>query len=247
MISPDHDTTASQVENLPPIRGFLPSTLIDWPGRIAAEVFLPYCNFRCGYCHSPALLQGDTHEEIPFAQVRQYLESKRNWIDGVVICGGEPTLHDELPCLCRRFRDLGYAVKLDTNGSRPEMLQGLIDSGLIDGVAMDVKTVLDHRMEELARAEIDLEAIDRSITLLGESDIEVEFRSTCCPAFVDQEVVDWIARRIGREATYCLQRFEPQHCAEEVFRAMQPYSAPEMEHLLEVARRHCPKARLRTG
>lgn len=247
MISPDSGIVPSRTEQLPPIRGFLPSTLIDWPGRIAAEVFLPYCNFRCGYCHSPALLQRDTHEEIPFAQVRQYLESKRNWIDGVVICGGEPTLHDELPGLCRRFKDLGYAVKLDTNGSRPEMLQGLIDSGLIDGVAMDVKTVLDHRMEELARAEIDLEAIDRSITLLGESDIEVEFRTTCCPAFVDEEVVQWIARRIGREATYCLQRFDPQHCAEEIFRAMQPYSAPEMEHLLEVARRHCPKARLRTG
>ena len=247
MISPDHDTTVEHSEDLPPIRGFLPSTLIDWPGRIAAIVFLPHCNFRCGYCHSGALLQRDTNEQIPFVQVSRYLAGKRNWIDGVVICGGEPTLHEELPALCRRFKDLGYAVKLDTNGSRPEVLRQLIDRGLIDGVSMDIKTTLDQRMVELAGREIDLAAIDQSITLLGESDLEVEFRTTCCPAFVDQEVIDWIARRIGREATYCLQRFEPQHSIEEVFRSMQPYGAPEMEHLLEVAKGHCPKARLRTG
>lgn len=247
MISPDFDATVEHSQKLPPIRGFLPSTLIDWPGRIAAMVFLPHCNFRCGYCHSGALLQRDTNEQIPFAQVNQYLQDKRKWIDGVVICGGEPTLHEELPALCRRFKDLGYPVKLDTNGSRPDVLRRLIDSGLIGGVSMDVKTTLDQRMVELARAEIDPEAIDRSITLLQESDIEVEFRTTCCPAFVDQEVIGWIARRIGPQATYVLQRFEPQHCIAETFRSMQPYRDPEMEHLLEVAKRHCPKARLRSA
>ncbi|MBN2582479.1 MAG: anaerobic ribonucleoside-triphosphate reductase activating protein [Planctomycetes bacterium] len=247
MIRPEDVPSSSGSEGLPPIRGFLPSTLIDWPGRIAAIVFLPYCNFRCGYCHSGALLMADTNEEIPFEQVRDYLESKRKWLDGVVICGGEPTLHAELDELCRRLKALGYAIKLDTNGSQPEVIKRLIEARLIDAVSMDVKTALDHRMVELARAEVDLDAIERSIDLLQQSSLEVEFRTTCCPAFVDEETVEWIARRLGPEAAYVLQRFEPQHCLEAVFRAMQPYAAPQMEHLLEVARRHCPKARLRNG
>lgn len=247
MIRPDDLPSSSSQQGLPPIRGFLPSTLIDWPGRIAAMVFLPYCNYRCGYCHSGALLMADTHEEIPFDQVRDYLESKRKWLDGVVICGGEPTLHSELDELCRRLRGMGYAIKLDTNGSQPEVLQRLIEAQLIDAVSMDVKTVLDHRMAELTRAEVDLEAVDRSISLLEASPLEVEFRTTCCPAFVDEEAIEWIARRLGPEANYVLQRFEPQHCLEPVFRSMQPYAAPQMEHLLDVARRHCHKARLRNG
>jgi pyruvate formate lyase activating enzyme len=247
MIRPDDMPSSSGHEGLPPIRGFLPSTLIDWPGRIAAMVFLPYCNFRCGYCHSGALLMADTHEEIPFDQVREYLESKRKWLDGVVVCGGEPTLHAELDELCRRLKAMGYDVKLVTNGSRPEVLERLIGAGLIDAVSMDVKTVLDHRLVELARAEVDLEAVDRSIDLLSGAPVETEFRTTCCPAFEDEEAVEWIARRLGPQAAYVLQRFDPQHCIESVFRSMQPYATPQMEHLLAVARRHCPKTRLRTG
>ena len=255
----DPDPQAGRAPALPPLRGFLPSTLIDWPGRIAAIVFLPSCNMRCPYCHAGRLLDPKADEEIPFGTVREFLEGKKNWIDGVVICGGEPTLHAALPNLCRAVGDLGFAVKLDTNGTLPEVVQQLIDDRLVDAVSMDVKTVLDARMVELARTDVDLEAIDRSISLLLEAPVEVEFRTTCCPAFVDAEVVRWIARRVAPApvdgessedrpaADYVLQRFEAEHCLDPAFREMTPYTDAEMAALLEAARSVNPRARLRSG
>jgi pyruvate formate lyase activating enzyme len=298
--SPDNDPGSSATrDDLPTIRGFIPSTLIDWPGRIAAIVFLPACNLRCAYCHAGDLLEPASDEVIPWPQVRRYLDGKRAWIDGVVICGGEPTLHATLANLCREIRALGLAVKLDTNGTRPDVLQRLIDQRLIDAVSMDLKTTLDGRMVELARADVDLEAIDRSISLLldasatgapaptvddrappavvGDAEhcrkpdrdappaaglprsaappaaVEVEFRTTCCPAYVDVDVIRWIARRIGPTpqrpggSTYVLQRFEPEHALDPACREVAPYSATEMDALLAAARAINPNSRLRTG
>lgn len=252
-IDPDGNTAAAEAPtDLPTLRGFIPSTLIDWPGKIAAILFLPLCNMRCPYCHAGDLLSPSGDEVIPWSQVRQYLDEKRSWIDGVVLCGGEPTLHATLPRLCNEIHDMGLAVKLDTNGSRPDIVSRLADQKLIDAVSMDLKTTLDYRMRELARTEIDIEAIDQTVTLLLASSLDVEFRTTCCPEFVDVEVVEWIARRIGPTADrpdgsdYVLQRFDPDHCLDPAFRQMPPYSAPEMEALLAAAKAINPKTRLRT-
>jgi pyruvate formate lyase activating enzyme len=239
--------------NLPPIRGFMPSTLIDWPGRIASIVFLPSCNLRCGYCHAGALLAPEAAEKIPFAEVRSYLEGKKNWIDGVVICGGEPTLHAGLANLCREFHELGFRVKLDTNGTRPEVLAALVDQSFVDAVSMDIKTALDGRMIALARCAVDLSALERSLTLLMAAAVEVEFRTTCSPAFVGVAEIEWIARRIGPQdscpggSDYVLQRYEPQHALEPAQREVAPYSGPQMAELLAVARRFNPRTRLRNG
>jgi len=250
-------TTTS--ERLPPIRGFIPSTLIDWPGRIAAILFLPSCNLRCAYCHAGPLLGTEQSEVIPFAEVRHYLESKKGWIDGVVICGGEPTLQPKLAMLCDELRGLGLAVKLDTNGTRPETLSALIEERRIDAVSMDIKTALDGRMAEVARCEVDLAAIEKSIDLLiaarvekSGPGLEVEFRTTCCPAFVDEAAVEWIARHLGERAgpagvPYVLQRFDPQHALEPELREMKPYSVGEMEALLAASKRFNPPSRLRNA
>ena len=239
-------------ERLPPIRGFIPSTLIDWPGRIAAILFLPSCNLRCAYCHAGPLLAAEHAEEIPFAEVRRYLESKKGWIDGVVICGGEPTLQPKLAALCDELHGLALAVKLDTNGTLPDILAALIEERRIDAASMDIKTALDGRMAKVARCEVDLEAIERSIGLLIGSGLEVEFRTTCCPAFVDAAAVEWIARHLAERAgpagvPYVLQRFDPQHALEPELREMKPYSVGEMEALLAVARRFNPPSRLRNA
>ena len=305
MVSLDDGTEpiGDQAAELPPIHGLLPSTLIDWPGRIASILFLPFCNLRCGYCHAGDLLEPAGDEVIPFAGIREHLESSRDWIDGVVVCGGEPTLHATLPNLCRALQDLGVGVKLDSNGTRPDVLAQLIASGLVDAVSMDLKTTLDARMVKLAGTDVDLEAIERSIDLLldaahlpagdhtdgcqqrshgtgdvgarpawsepsrgagpepsaAQAGLEVEFRTTCCPACVDREVVEWIARRIARggpqtvahagagNVSYVLQRFEPAHCLDPSYREIKPYSIGEMEALLEAARRIYPHTRLRGG
>ena len=243
---------------LPIIRGLLPMTLIDWPGHIAAVVFLPGCNLRCGYCHSGSLLDATPDEQIPFREVQQYLHSKRNWLDGVVICGGEPTLHPTLANLCHEIRDMKLAVKLDTNGTRPNVLAQLLADGLIDGVSLDVKTRLDGQMSALARTNVDIAAIEQSIDLLMgplARDIDVEFRTTCCPAYVDVDVVRWIAARVARKPaetvasggapSYLLQRFSPEHCLDPALREVRPYNGTEMEALLTAAREVNPNTRLR--
>ncbi len=257
---PDAQMTATE---LPPIRGLLPSTLIDWPGRIAAIIFLPLCNLRCGYCHAGDLLEPNADERIPFEEFRDYLREKKDWIDGVVICGGEPTLHASLPALCVRLHESGVGVKLDTNGTHPEVVEALLAEGLIDAVSMDIKTTLNDRMRELARREVDPAAIERSIDLLRAASlpaptgtdsggaVEVEFRTTCCPTFVDAEVVRWIARRIGPTddrpgSVHVLQRFQPEHCLDPAFREIVPYTPPQMEALLAAGREINPNTRLRT-
>lgn len=290
--SPENDPAPVPTADLPVIRGFLPSTLIDWPGRIAAMVFLPLCNLRCGYCHAGDLLDPASDEVLPWPQIREYLEGKRSWIDGVVICGGEPTLHATLANLCREIHSLGMAVKLDTNGTRPDVLGRLISERLIEAVSMDLKTSLDQRMAEFSGGAVDLAALESSVALLlaassgggaaagassaaadepcsviGDAEhcrkpsredgarpqIEVEFRTTCCPALVDAEAIEWIARRIGASperpegSPYVLQRFNPEHAMSPAFREIAPYSAGQMEELLEVARRWNPRTRLRTG
>lgn len=244
-------------QQLPIIRGLLPMTLIDWPGHMSAVIFLPGCNFRCPYCHSGSLLEPAPQERIPFEQIEQYLTSKKNWLDGVVICGGEPTLHEHLPDLCREIRRMGFGVKLDTNGTHPEVLAALLDEGLLGGVSMDVKTVLDGRMTALARREVDLAALERSIDLLIErwrasaGELEVEFRTTCCPAFVDEDIVRWIAARVlpqgedGNGPPYVLQRFSAEHCLDPAMREVKPYNGAELESLLNAAREVNRNARLR--
>ena len=131
------------------IKGHLPVTLLDWEGKVATVLFLGGCNFRCPFCHNPELvLRPDEQPTVPFEDVTAYLAGKKGWIDGVVITGGEPTLSPGLRPLIEKIRALGYPVKLDTNGSNPSVLGALLDAGLVDYVAMDIKS----RFEDYAAA-----------------------------------------------------------------------------------------------
>lgn len=128
----------------PPIKGFLETSFVDWPGRVAAVVFLPGCNFRCPYCHNHGLvLRPEEYQSWSVEGILQHLEAYRNWVDGVCVSGGEPTLHAGLPWLLECLRRSGWAVKLDTNGSRPGMLGELLAAESVDAVALDVKAPLE--------------------------------------------------------------------------------------------------------
>jgi len=187
-------------DGLPPIAGYHPTTLLDWPGRLAAIVFLPRCNFRCPFCHAGHLL-GDPPETIPLEAVLAHLAEREGWLDGVVICGGEPTLWPALGGLCRRFRDAGLAVKLDTNGTRPDVLASLLADGLVDAVAMDVKAPLDARYARAAGVEaVDLDALRRSIALLAASAVEVEFRTTVVPTLLAEAEIRAIGETLAAAA-----------------------------------------------
>ena len=159
------------------IVGIQKLTLLDYPGRVACTVFLGGCNFRCPYCHNWELL-GDAEEVMTVEGLLTFLRKRQGILEGVCITGGEPTLHPELPALLLAVRELGYAVKLDTNGYRPEMLGAILDGGLVDYVAMDLKNGPEDYGETVGLAHADLAKIRESIGLLMASDIEFELRTT---------------------------------------------------------------------
>src|SRR4030067_3759239 len=122
------------------IKGFLETSLSDWPGRLCSVLFLPHCNFRCPYCHNHSLVfHPDQYSSVLLKDIFARLHSFKGWIDGVCVTGGEPTLHPDLPLLIQEIKHNGFLVKLDTNGSNPEMLEKLIEKGEVDFISMDVK------------------------------------------------------------------------------------------------------------
>lgn len=158
------------------------TTLLDYPGKVATLVFTPGCNLRCGFCHNPEFvlperLEKIRHDFIPEEVFFRFLETRKDFLDGVVICGGEPTIHQDLPVFCKRIKDLGFLVKLDTNGSAPEMIEHLLDQNLVDYIAMDLKNPFE-KYTSLTGKEIDISRYRRSIELLMTQAPDYEFRTT---------------------------------------------------------------------
>lgn len=209
---------------LPPIRGFIENTLIDWEGKIACEVFLPTCNFRCPFCHAGHLVTNDgSLESIPVSAVTDCLDRHKGWMDGVVISGGEPTLHESLPDLIETFRSHGAMIKLDTNGTRPDVLDDLLGRGLVEAISMDLKTALDERYHAAAGVDCDLDAVRRSISLIMGAGIETEFRTTVCPAFHTLDDLRDAAEAIRGADKYVLQQFRPGDCLDPAMDEVEPY------------------------
>ena len=177
------------------IGGFLKQSLIDWDGRIVAVVFTKGCNFRCGYCHNPSLVIPrllDTTPDMDETEIFDYLERRRDWLDGVVVTGGEPTLHKDLAPFLERIRNIGLEVKLDTNGTHPDVLSELFRKKLVNFVALDVKHFVTH--DYYARvtptvSEAQIDAIRRTLTLLHEHpEVGRQFRTTLIPGVHAPEV-----------------------------------------------------------
>ena len=195
----------------PQIKGFVQNSLLDWPGKISSIIFLPGCNFRCPFCHAAHLVvRPNELESIPFESIERFLKERRGWIDGVIISGGEPTISADLPELVDALRNLGFPVKLDTNGSNPEVLQNLVKTGAIRAVSMDVKAPLDERYARLAGVPVDLGAIRRSIDfLLSGAVSDYEFRTTVAQGLLDDDDILNIVRTLQGAKAYVLQNFQP--------------------------------------
>ena len=194
------------------IKGFLDISFVDWDGKVASVIFLPNCNFRCPFCHNRNLvLNPETIDTIPFEHIKAQLENQKNWIDGVCITGGEPTLHSFLPDLCSELKKMGFLVKLDTNGTNPIMLKELIEKKLVDYIAMDVKTSLISEKYSKAigsNAKSLLENVKKSINLLMNSKIDYEFRTTVVPTLHESDDVVQICNALKGCKKYVLQKFD---------------------------------------
>ncbi|MBC7247745.1 MAG: anaerobic ribonucleoside-triphosphate reductase activating protein [Actinobacteria bacterium] len=206
--------------------GLLPSSMMDWPGKVSAVLFLGGCNFRCPYCHNPELVRADgslaAGEGMRWEDVAAFLRSRVGWIDGLSVTGGEPTIHDDLPRLCSLAQEAGFPVKLDTNGTRPRMLRRLIEEGLLDFLAMDIKTSLE-KYPMVARRPVDVATILESIDIVLESGIEHEFRCTVVPGLVDLSDLLSLARLIAGADRLVLQQFRPEHTLDASYREVRPY------------------------
>ena len=220
------------------IGGIEKCSLIDYPGRISQVVFLSGCNFSCPYCHNPSLVNHNRlfSAELSEQEIISYLERRLRHIDGVVISGGEPTIHSDLPSLCEKIHRIGYPIKLDTNGSMPKVLVQLINEGLIDYIAMDIKTD-PHTYSPVVGREYGPEHILSSIRIIMESSMPHEFRTTCVKPFVDEPVVEKIARLIHGAMLYVLQQFRPDRILQpQFFRDMDPaHTEAELIHLRSIA------------
>lgn len=219
------------------IKGVQKTTLIDYPGKIASIVFLAGCNFRCPYCQNPSLIRG--YEElptIPEEEVIEFLRGRLKWLDGVCVTGGEPTLHRDLAGFLSRVKEEGLEVKLDTNGSNPGMLERLLDSELLDYVAMDIKAP-PRKYQEVVRAEVDLELIQRSVDLLCSGSVEYEFRTTVVPGLIGEPEIKEIASWLRGAKRYYLQQFRPHVTLDETFREVAPYKPEELRSLAALASR----------
>jgi pyruvate formate lyase activating enzyme len=221
------------------IKGFVETSLCDWDGRVAAVLFLPGCNLRCPFCQNGDLISGyDALPSVNFEIVAAYLTQHSEWIDGVVVTGGEPTIWKDLADLLSRIKDLGFAVKLDTNGTNPDVIEDLCGRRLADFVAMDVKAPLDQRYSLAAGTEVDLAALRRSIELVGDLGDAGEFRTTLVPGLVGEEEVELIARAIKGARRYVLQRFVPENSLDSKLRRVVPFDDSFVSRMVRKAGQH---------
>ncbi len=191
------------------ISGLNKTTLLDYPGRVAATVFTGGCNFRCPFCHNAGLvLSPMTQETYSESSVLSFLNKRKTILSGVCITGGEPTIQQDLPDFIEKIRQLGLCVKLDTNGSHPALLRDLIEKKLIDYVAVDIKNSSDRYEETIGCHMTDREAVCETVELLKESSVEYEFRTTVVRELHTMENLQKICEWIVGSPRYFLQQFE---------------------------------------
>lgn len=191
------------------IGGFQRFSLLDFPGKISAIIFTQGCNFRCGYCHNPQLVC-PSQFQIPMEEssILEFLKQRRGKLQGVVVTGGEPTIQKGLLDFLAKLKEMGYAVKLDTNGSNPDVLSSIIDLQLADFIAMDIKTSLDN-YEKAIGVKVNATSIKESIDLILSSGIRHQFRTTLVKSHCSREDLESIQVLLGASRHYLLQSFMP--------------------------------------
>ncbi len=224
------------------IQGYQKLTLLDFPGKTACTVFTGGCNLRCPFCHNAGLVRTPMAQNNAHAEVLEYLQKRRGILDGVCVTGGEPLLQPDLAEFLREVRGLGYRVKLDTNGSLPDRLADLLAQGLVDYVAMDIKSSPEGYAKATG-AEVDIAVYQRSVLVLRESGVPHEFRTTAVGGIHTPEDFASIGRWLGEVPHYFIQRFvDSGQLLGEGYTA---FSIEEMEHLLTTVREFIPAAQLR--
>lgn len=217
------------------IKGFIQNSLLDWEGKIVSTLYTPYCNFRCPYCQNSGLvLNPDQYETVSFKVIADYLSKHKDWVDGICLTGGEPCFFEDLPDFIKGIRDIGMQVKLDTNGTFPDMLMRVLETGIVDYVAMDIKAPLDFeaysKSAGIKNGKL-FEKVKGTIKLIMESGIDYEFRTTVVPTLHEKADIIKIAKHIEGARKYALQNFSNRETLDSEFQKIKPYDIEELEQM----------------
>lgn len=227
------------------IKGFQGTSLLDFPGRLAALVFTGGCNLTCPYCHNPGLvLDPGQYPDYPMAELLADLQQRSGFIDGVVVSGGEPTLDPGLEDFLVQLKRLGLQVKLDTNGLLPDVIGRLLDRQLVDYLAIDLKTA-PKRYSELHSCHVDAAPLLESIALAKARPCDYEFRTTCVPQLVEAEDIRALAMAVRGARLWVLQQFVPDHALDVSLHEIIPHSEQILRDFSRIANDYVAEVRLR--
>ncbi len=226
------------------IYGLNKTTLLDYPGKVAATVFLGGCNFRCPFCQNSSLvLNPSAQPEIPVKEVLSFLKKRQGILEGVCVTGGEPTLSPDLPELLQEIRTLGYPIKLDTNGTHPELLKTLAEQNLIQMTAVDIKACPDNYPSLCGLVHPDLDAVKETVEFLKNGTLDYEFRTTVVRELHSEKDFTEIGQWLTGAKAYYLQAYRD---SEEVLQpGFSSYTQKELEHFREILKRTIPLVELR--
>lgn len=231
------------------IKGFIPNSLVDWDGKVSAVIFLGGCNFRCGFCSNKDLVLGhEKMEDVDFEKIKNYLEKNKDFVDGVVINGGEPTAYSKIAELCRAIKYLGFKIKLETNGSNPDMLNKLLNEKLLDCIAMDIKTKLKaEEYKKVTGSDVNINDILRSITIIKNSGIDYVFRTTVIPGLHNNSVIRDISFVLNGSRLYHIQNFHPENgTLDSSYEKIKKFNKKELEEFKKIAEPFFEKVVIRT-
>jgi len=227
------------------IGGLQKVSLIDYPGLICAIIFLQGCNFRCSYCHNPELVDTRLFQpSIKENEVLDFLNTRKGKLDAVTITGGEPTIHDDLMPFIKKIKKMKFAVKLDTNGSQPQIIKILLDEKMLDFIAMDIKAPLE-KYENVVKVPVNADSIKESIKLILKSKITYEFRTTVVASQLEEKDILQIAKLISGADCYVLQKFMPVKVLEKKFLQEKSYPDEKFQEIKKHLENNIPSVKIR--
>jgi pyruvate formate lyase activating enzyme len=233
------------------IGGLHKLSLIDYPGKIACTIFLFGCNFKCGFCHNPELvLPKKPRISYSEKEILSFLKERKKYLGGVCITGGEPLIHRDIWKFLGKIKKLGYNIKIDTNGSNPELLKELIDKKMVDYVALDVKANKES-YAVIAGTEVNLKGIEKTIKLLAKSKIDYELRTTVIRGYHDKEklkkIAKWLTKVIKKPKKYTIQNFIPRKdkLISKKFEKLQQFNDEELKEMGKAIEKYYQEVRIK--
>ncbi|RLG15521.1 MAG: anaerobic ribonucleoside-triphosphate reductase activating protein [Candidatus Nanohalarchaeota archaeon] len=228
------------------IRGVQKTTLIDYPGKIASTIFFNRCNFLCPFCHNPELaLDQDENSPINPDEILEDLDKRKNWLDGVCLTGGEPTMHKGLEEFIKSIKKRGLLVKLDTNGTNPNLIETLLKKELIDYIAMDIKAHYDD-YDHVVKVKVNKENIKKSTELIRNSSIDYEYRTTVVPPYFNEQDLLKICKWLEGSKHYSLQQFRNDtKMIDMTLKKTAPYNPKKLEEFKEIASKYFKTCEIR--